>query len=472
MRQTHFALALLAGAVLAACGGSGDTSPGNQGLNVEYTQQVTFGDSLSDVGSYAVGAVQQLGGGKYTINGDSTASDPTLTGKVWVELMAAQFGLPAPCAAQTGLQGNAAQGLSVPVRTHATCYNYAGGGSRVSNPVGPGNAAIGSPLGALTVPVVSQVASHLAKTDGKFSGRELVFVMAGGNDALALLNGLRTAATAAGKTVGDAEGARVGGQTYITTLAGLLGAGATDPARTTQLVAATMAQEAARSGSTNETITAAGVLLASIQPGNGAVGNPAVWQPLVARALTAAQEAGNTAGLAAGQKAAADYAAANGPALVTQMATAGAELAALVNTQIIGKGANRVVVNNLPDLGNTPAVRGLDAQSRQLVLTMVDTFNTALKNGLTVADKTLYVDIFGVNRDQVNNPAPYGLTNVTTPACGPNPLGTTSLVCTSRTLVAANVGRYLFADDVHPTPFGHTLIARYVSDQMIKRGWM
>lgn len=471
MRHNNFALALLAGFVLAACGGD-DPRPGDQSLRVQYTQQVTFGDSLSDVGTYAVGTVKQLGGGKYTINGDLTAANPALTGKVWVELMAAQLGLPAPCAAQTGLRGNAAQGFSVPVETHATCYNYASGGARVTNPIGPGNAAIGSPLGALTTPVATQVANHLAKSGGTFSGKEIVFVTAGGNDGLALLSALRSGATEAGRAAGDQEGARVGAETYIATLAGLLSAGATDPATTTRLVAASMAREAQRPGSTTDTITSAGIILASIQPGNSAVAEAAVWQPLVARAQAAAQEAGAAAGLAAGQKAAAEYAVANGPALVAQMATAGGELAAIVTTQIVGKGATHVVVNNLPDLGNTPAVRPLDAQTRQLVDNMVQAFNNALKSGLGNSDKVLHVDIFTVNRDQVANPAPYGLTNTTTPACAPNPIGTTSLGCTAGTLVAGDVSHYMFADDVHPTPFLHSLIARYVAEQMTRRGWL
>src|SRR5688572_16657448 len=112
MRQTKFALALLTAAALAACGG-GDSSGGDQGLKVQYTAQVTFGDSLSDVGAYAVGGVAALGGGKYTINGDATATNAALTGKNWTELLAAQLGLPAPCAAQTGLAGNASLGFQV-----------------------------------------------------------------------------------------------------------------------------------------------------------------------------------------------------------------------------------------------------------------------------------------------------------------------------------------------------------------------
>src|SRR5258708_284699 len=133
MRHTKFALvALLIPAALAACGGS--DSPG-------FTNQVTFGDSLSDVGSYAVGGVAALGGGKYTINGDATATDAALTGKNWTELLAARLGLPAPCAAQTGLTGDASLGFQVTIKNDSKCFGYAQGGARVTNTVGPGNSA-------------------------------------------------------------------------------------------------------------------------------------------------------------------------------------------------------------------------------------------------------------------------------------------------------------------------------------------
>src|SRR5258706_13237320 len=104
MRHTKFALALFTAGALAACGGS-DT--GDQSLKVQYTAQVTFGDSLSDVGTYAVGGVAALGGGKYTINGDGTATNAALTGKNWTEVREAHLGLPPPCAPQTALPGEA-----------------------------------------------------------------------------------------------------------------------------------------------------------------------------------------------------------------------------------------------------------------------------------------------------------------------------------------------------------------------------
>ena len=456
MQYTKFALAALTAAVLAGCGGSGG---GDQTLKVKYTAQVSFGDSLSDVGSYAVGTVAALKGGKFTINGDNTAINPELTGKNWTEHLAAQFGLPAPCAAETGLEGNAAQGFSVARVKKAGCYGYAMGGSRVTNPVGPNNRLTGSALGALTVPVTTQIANHLAASGGKFSGTEVVFVMAGGNDLLFQLGSLQAAATAAGTAAGSA--------TFASTLIPLLAAGATNPATAGAAITAAVRTASAAPGATTTTIVQAAVGTAAVQPGNSAVASAAVYGPMVATAQTAAT--------AAGAKAGADYAAANGPALVTAMGTAGTELVALVKDQIIAKGATHVVVNNLPDVANTPSGLSKDASTKALINAMVSAFNTQIKNGLSANDKVLLVDVFAVSNDQATNPGPYGLTNVKEPACdltaAKNPLGS-SLVCNGSNLIAGDVSHYSYADDVHPSPFNNLLLARYVAKDMVTRGWL
>lgn len=453
MRHFKFALAVMAAAVLTACGGGTSPAGGDQATKVKFTNQVSFGDSLSDVGTYAVGAVKAAGGGKFTINGDNSAKNEDLNGKIWVEFMAAQLGLPAPCAAQTGLEGNAALGFSVPITNHANCFNYAQGGARVTNPIGPGNKATGSAIGEMTVPVVTQIANHLAKSGGKFTGTELVTVLAGGNDVLIQL--------AAVSTVGTTAGA----QAFATALAGRLAAGATNPQSAAQAIGLAIMTENARPGKTDASVVQAAVMAAATQPGNQAVASPTVYGPIVA----AAQVDGN----AAGNKAATDYAAANAATLVADLGKAGAELAVLVKTQLVAKGANYVVVAALPDVASTPASTSRPAALQQLIGAMTQAFNSQLKAGLGADDpRILWSDLYSVSKDQVKNPAPYGLTNVTHAACGPNALGTTSLICTSSNTVAGDVSRYMYADDVHPTPFENDLIARYVFKDMAIKGWL
>lgn len=463
MHQTKFALAVLAAVVLAGCGGA---SGGDQALKVKYTAQVSFGDSLSDVGSYAVGTVAAKGGGKFTINGDNTKINPELTGKNWTEHLAAQFGLAKPCAAETGLEGNAAKGLAVARVKHAGCFGYAMGGSRVTNPVGPNNKLTGSELGALTVPVVTQIANHLAASGGKFSGTEAVFVMAGGNDVLYQLGALQAGATAAGQ----AAGATAGAKAFATNLVAALAARAANPATAAQSIGAAVATASAAPGATSATIVGAAVTAAATG-GDTAVASPAVYGPIVAKAQADATVTGN----AAGAKAGADYAAAQGPLLVAAMKQAGSELVALVKDQVIAKGANYVVVNNLPDVAGTPSGLSKDANTKALINAMVGAFNGELSAGLNGNAKVLLVDVFAVSHDQGVNPGPYGLTNVSETACdlsAPGNILGSSLVCNGSNLKAGDVSHYSYADDVHPTPFNNLLLARYVAKDMVVRGWL
>ena len=461
MHQTKFALAVLAAAVLAGCGGA---SGGDQTLKTKYSAQVSFGDSLSDVGSYAVGTVLAKGGGKFTINGNNTAINPELTGKNWTEHLAAQFSLPVPCAAETGLEGNAAQGLAVARVKHAGCFGYAMGGSRVTNPVGPNNKLTGSALGALTVPVVTQIANHLAVSGGKFSGTEAVFVMAGGNDVLFQLGALQAGATAAGTKAGADAGALA----FATNLTMALAAGATNPATAAASIGAAIKAASAAPGATSTTIVGAGVQAAVLAGNTNA---PTLAPALAAKAQADATVTGN----AAGAKAGADYAVAQGPVLIASMKQAGIELVALVKDQIIAKGANYVVVNNLPDVAGTPSGLSKDANTKALINAMVSAFNGELTSGLNGNAKVLLVDVFAVSHDQGVNPGPYGLTNVSETACDLTPakniLGS-SLVCNGSNLKTGDVSHYAYADDVHPTPFNNLLLARYVAKEMVVRGWL
>ncbi|HVL76034.1 MAG TPA: SGNH/GDSL hydrolase family protein [Noviherbaspirillum sp.] len=345
MMRMKLAAAFLAAAALAGCGG--DRPP-------QFSSLVSFGDSLSDVGTYAVGTVQALGGGKYTVNGPGPRN--------WIELMASRLSLAAPCPAQTGLDGDPLQGFSVPVSDAPHCTAYAQGGARVTNPVGPGNKLLGggnATLGQLTVPVVTQIQRHLTANGGRFRGDEIVFVMAGGND------------------------------TFI------------------QL--ATVAQ-------------------GGIAPADG----------------------------------------------VAAMGLAGAQLAGYVRDQLVANGARYVVVVNLPDVSVTPFALAEDAATQGLVNTMVTTFNGQLQQGLSGTD-VLLVDAYTTSRDQNANPARYGISNAIQPACdlspAVNPLGS-SLICTEARLVSGANANYLFADGVHPTPYGYRLLADLVTAEMARRGWM
>jgi outer membrane lipase/esterase len=175
--------------LLAACGGGDPDVPGSgapAGAPTDkgtFTAIVSFGDSLSDVGTYAP-ATSLAGngtppffGGKFTTNETSNGvPDANPLGKVWVEDVAADLGI-LVTPAEVGFGGTS---VKCPAAANpaiaSTCTGYGQGGSRVTDPNGIGHAG-----GALTVPVVTQIANHLARF-GSFKASDLIFVYAGSND--------------------------------------------------------------------------------------------------------------------------------------------------------------------------------------------------------------------------------------------------------------------------------------------------
>ena len=206
----------LSAALLAACGGGDPDVPGSGSpagaptTKGTFTAVVSFGDSLSDVGSYAP-ATSLAGngtppflGGKFTTNETSTGTpDANPLGKVWVENLAASLGI-VVTPAQVGF---GATSVKCPAAANpafaSTCTAYGQGGSRVTDPNGIGHAT-----GALTVPVVTQIANHLARF-GSFKSSDLIFVYAGSNDVFTQFTIFGTTAAqvqadaAAGKITAD-----------------------------------------------------------------------------------------------------------------------------------------------------------------------------------------------------------------------------------------------------------------------------
>ena len=407
MRQIRFKLAALGAAtLLAACGGGSDSPSVPQG---RYSSLVVFGDSLSDVGTYKVGAIAAAGGGQFTVNSP--------TAKNWTEVIAAQYKLPAPCAAQTGFSSIIPSLPAVAIQNNTSCTNYAQGSARITNPASIESVAIqqaivasalrsgasqaqanqaaitaGFGAGFIASPVTYQMANHLANAGGSYGGRELVAILAGGNDALLNLNGVQSAAAGGANAVAAAQ------------FAG--------------------------------------------------------WSP----GVQASVAAGGAAAAGAAQQAA-----------IAGMTQAGTELAAAISTQVIAKGAKYVVVANVPDLSQTPFAASFDPATKGFVRLLVTSFNAALKAGVAGKAEVTYVDLFAQAQDQVANPAKYGLSNVTGRACAiaspANPLAPSSLGCTNASLIAGDTSRYLFADDVHPTPFGSSLIAQAVDQGVIAAKW-
>ena len=157
------------------------------------------------------------------------------------------------------------------------------------------------------------------------------------------------------------------------------------------------------------------------------------------------------------------------------MAQAATELAGYIKTLVVAKGAKYVSVVNLPDVSQTPYVASLGAQTQGLVSVMVTRFNSTLETSLAGTSGVLLVDAYAQGRAQYANPALFGLSNVTTPACSTtstaNPLAGSSIACTDASTIPGDTSRYEFADGVHATPYGYKLLADFVIAKMQAVGW-
>jgi outer membrane lipase/esterase len=377
LKPIRLIAALAAAALLVSCGGSDD--------KVQFTSVVSFGDSLSDAGTYNVGTVAALNGGRFTVNGAGSSS------YTWTERLAVTVGAPAQCAARTGMLPNRPGVTGAPVTDIAGCYNYAEGSSRVtsegSGPHGVALQAFGEQnLGFMANSLMEQMNRHLANV-GTYSGNELVTVNAGGNDAFMQLNGVANAAGGGATAVGAG------------TIAGW-----------PQSVLDTVAQ---------------------------------------------------------GGAAATDAAAA---AAVTAMGEAGTELAGYIKTLIVANGARYVLVRNLGNINVTPYGRTLDAATQGLITNMTQAFNNQLSTGLSGTAGVVLLDDYAITNDADANPAKYGYTNVTAPACADNAFDGFSIVCNSTNVVAGST-QYAYSDDVHPTPYAHQKEAEAAFALLVAAGW-
>jgi outer membrane lipase/esterase len=384
---------LVAALLLAACGGGDPDVPGSGSpagaptTKGTFTSVVSFGDSLSDVGTYTPatsvtgnGAAPYIGG-KFTTN--------SATGTIWVENLATSLGLVVtPAEVGFGTQSVKCPAAANPALAK-TCTAYGQGGARVTDPNGINHAN-----GALTVPVVTQIANHLARF-GSFKDTDLVLVYAGNNDIFVQFG----------------------------------------------TFAATAAQVQAQAAAGQITADQANQLLFNAQ--------------------TAAQ---------AGMKQAA------------------LELAGYVRAQILANGGKYVAVMTLSDIADTPFGNSPQvAPARQVLTDLSRIFNLWLRDALTGAPVQI-VDTFALFKEGYANPAKYGITNNTIPACDATVISAithgqvtdgSSLFCNSTVglpyyglRAGASATTWQFADSVHPTTGGHKLISDTFAAQLHAFGWI
>ncbi len=166
-RGAQLAIAAAAFALLAACGG-GDDSPAPSASTSVKMQIVSFGDSLSDVGTYSPQILLGFGGGRFTTN----------PGEVWTQKVAENYG--------DTLKPAYEGGFGVPLQATGG-FGYAQGGSRVTLQPGLGHAdasvANADYAQATTVPIATQLQQYI-QAHGSFNANQIVLVNGGANDIL------------------------------------------------------------------------------------------------------------------------------------------------------------------------------------------------------------------------------------------------------------------------------------------------
>ncbi|WP_175941189.1 SGNH/GDSL hydrolase family protein [Burkholderia pyrrocinia] len=167
LRTAQVAIAGAALALLAACGGGDDnsSSASNTPPSGVKMQIVSFGDSLSDAGTYSQIKLG-FGGGRFTTN----------PGQVWTQLVATYYG----DTLQPANQG----GFGIPLQATGG-LGYAQGGSRVTLQPGIGHADASVPNSdfaqATTMPIADQLKQYLSQ-HGSFNAGQIVLLNGGAND--------------------------------------------------------------------------------------------------------------------------------------------------------------------------------------------------------------------------------------------------------------------------------------------------
>jgi outer membrane lipase/esterase len=184
---------------------------------------------------------------------------------------------------------------------------------------------------------------------------------------------------------------------------------------------------------------------------------------------------------------------ASGLLLAAQLASqealkqAAGELSGYIKTELLAKGAKYVAVGNLPDSAGTPFGASLPANVQPVLTGLSEIFNLWLREGLS-GQPVQILDIFSFFKEARANPAKYGMSNVSVPACDAAKIAVisggrisdgSSLFCNATPglpynglRTGADVSTWFFADGVHPTTGGHKVFSDEVLRLLRGFGWL
>jgi phospholipase/lecithinase/hemolysin len=171
----------------------------------------------------------------------------------------------------------------------------------------------------------------------------------------------------------------------------------------------------------------------------------------------------------------------------TEMKKAAAELSGYVKDRILAKGGKYVAVMTLSDIADTPFGKSLPASVQPVLTDLSLIFNLWLREGLSNQPVKI-IDTFPILKDSYQNPAKYGFTNNTVPACDATKIAAitsnrvtdgSSLFCNvtpgapyNGLRAGASATSWAFADGVHPTTGGHKALSDAFYEQLKSFGWL
>lgn len=115
------------------------------------------------------------------------------------------------------------------------------------------------------------------------------------------------------------------------------------------------------------------------------------------------------------------------------------------------RGAKKILVANIPDLGKLPSTR-YTANSNSLSQSAIAHNQSLAKSFEVLNDKLghdtqiIELDVNSLYREAITEPAKFGFTNVTN-------------ACLNNVAVCDNPDKFLFWDGIHPTTAGHRILA-------------
>lgn len=130
---------------------------------------------------------------------------------------------------------------------------------------------------------------------------------------------------------------------------------------------------------------------------------------------------------------------------------------------LAGVGAKKILVANLPDLGQLPATR-TNANSASLTA-LTQAHNQGLRRALKVLSqqhsdlKIATLDAHTLYQEAIANPAAFGFTNVTS-------------ACVSGSGMCGNPTQFLFWDSIHPTTAAHRILGEAAFEAIQDKGML